>query len=571
LTIWKKSISTVMSAALLASLLATAVAPAAFAAADNTGALECAVALDPTTCSQVADGASLVKLFGTAIDWDADTAGVQIPPEGTVLVTVDAPAFSAAANFVLSTDKKSATFDLTGANNLGGGDQLWLTAPTIAGASLVTVVHKSVPDAVTGVVTTTSLGSLTVTWTATSALGVSEANSTVKFVASADSCAAAAVTASAPKGTNPAAKLCVLVKNAAGSIVTTATVGVQITPIGLTAAAVADAVAAPAGTAQVASTGVNTIPGWYAFSIGGSNLAGVATVKISVTLSGVTTTFAPKTYTFSDVLATITATSEVLAVYYDGGWAHAVFFTAKDAAGNKVAADGANTFSSDTTVLDIDGVVPYLGGTAPGEVDVFCKKVGSANVVVKQGAIASNAIKVYCSDVPDSFTVAFDKTTVAPGGSAKLTVTVIDENGQPAVGCELNGVAKARNGFCDDVGVIVSSGAITPQFASIGNGATVHTYLAPFNVGVATALVTVWDLDSKSASINIGQVIPPAGSATNASARGAYVPPPPMVSILLSTLTRSSRTKSRRFNASVMCCRKCNQCVAGVLSRLPAD
>ena len=96
MAIWKKTISTALSAALLASLLITAAAPAAFAAADNTGALECAVALDPTTCSQVADGASLVKLYGTAIDCDADTAGVQIPPAGSVLVTVDAPAFSAA-------------------------------------------------------------------------------------------------------------------------------------------------------------------------------------------------------------------------------------------------------------------------------------------------------------------------------------------------------------------------------------------------------------------------------------------------------------------------------------------
>ena len=45
----------------------------------------------------------------------------------------------------------------------------------------------------------------------------------------------------------------------------------------------------------------------------------------------------------------------------------------------------------------------------------------------------SNAIKVYCSDVANSFTAAFDKTTVPAGGSAKLTVTVLDKNGQPAV------------------------------------------------------------------------------------------------------------------------------------------
>ena len=110
----------------------------------------------------------------------------------------------------------------------------------------------------------------------------------------------------------------------------------------------------------------------------------------------------------------------------------------------------------------------------------------------------------------DSFTAAFDKTTVPAGGSAKLTVTVLDENGQPAV--------SYNEGY--DVYVVVSSGAITPATASIGNGATVHTFLAPFNVGTATALVTVAGItDSKSASISIGTAAPVAGS--NGSALGA--------------------------------------------------
>ena len=67
--------------------------------------------------------------------------------------------------------------------------------------------------------------------------------------------------------------------------------------------------------------------------------------------------------------------------------------------------------------------------------------------------------------------------------------------------------------------VIVSSGAITPDKASIKNGATVHTFLAPFNLGSATALVTVVGIaDSKSATITIGA--PVSTTATNASALG---------------------------------------------------
>jgi hypothetical protein len=213
------------------------------------------------------------------------------------------------------------------------------------------------------------------------------------------------------------------------------------------------------------------------------------------------------TFTFAGSLATITATSQVLAVWYDGS-DHAVRFTGKDAAGNKVFFAGSDTYSSDTSVFTIDHVDAYdgAGDIYDGSVEVTCHKIGSANVVVKQGTIASNAIKVYCSNGPDSYTVAFDKTVVAPGGAATLTVTVLDENGQPAASsCFVAEGAQVAADGCDVVTVVVSSGAVSPAAASIQNGAGVFTYLAPFNVGTATALVTVDGITgNKSASINIG-------------------------------------------------------------------
>jgi hypothetical protein len=130
---------------------------------------------------------------------------------------------------------------------------------------------------------------------------------------------------------------------------------------------------------------------------------------------------------------------------------------------------------------------------------------------VKVGSITSAATTIYCSDVPDTFTVAFGATVVAAGGSTTLTVKALDENGKPAAPA--------------NVTVIVSSGAISPAAQNLANGEAVFTYLAPFNFGTATALVTVTGITaSKSASLNIG--VPASVTTLGSTASTLGVAPP---------------------------------------------
>lgn len=468
-----------MSAALLASVFATsAVAQVGTAGqSDQTNVLDCSNAVVHTlaTCSQVADGISTVTLSGDVTPLRTETGkSLYITASGATIIGVEGQ-FGLAGGIVTG----------PAGQVIAATDKITLRAPSAPGSATVSVYEITTATGIAALE-----GTLTITFTASSGLDVSAANSVVKTL---NSCAVAsgaftgtAVTIAPALPSNTfAAYLCVLVKDGNGAGVAGAVVSATITPVG----------GLQGDFFGQTTTDTTDANGVAMFDIYSTGLAGTATISTSATINSKTTGFTPVTFGFAGTLASITATSQVLAVYWNGWSDHVVRFTGKDAAGNKVFFAGSDTFSSDTTVFTIDHVDSYDGGGGiyDGAVEITCHKVGSANVVVKQGAIASNAVKVYCSDWADDFTVAFDKTTVAPGGNAKLTVNVVDENGQPA----------ASDG--EDVRVIVSSGAITPASAEFDNGATVHTYLAPFNTGVATALVTVDGITgSKSASINIG-------------------------------------------------------------------
>jgi len=505
LTIWKKAVSTGLTATLLASLLATAAATSVFAAADNTPALDCAVALDTTTCSQVADGASIVTLEGVALTDTLDGTGSGSPDAGTLVVTVDAPAFTSAAGFTLSSSNKTATFTFTGSNDLSSSDTLTLTAPTIAGTTTVTVVHQSVPDPVTGLVTTTPLGSLTVSWISGTNLNVSEANSRVKIVASSGLCtvgsgefteAAVSSAPASPAGAS-VAKLCVLVKNGAGSTVPAGTtVGATITPVGL--------LTDGSITGQNASTTTNS-SGVASLTIKSSGLAGVATIAITVTQGTTTTSFAPKTFTFSGSLATLALDNLVYSLAPSASTADVASVTAKDAAGNTVACPTSATVTDSAGLLTGEVVTTNLDGDCVIQAAAGSVK-GSTTLSIKSGSISSNAITIYVAGTADSFTVAFDKTSVAPGATATVTVTIKDADGRPIPDSSGAGVTVTANS-----GALLGTGAVS-------NGKVVYTFLAPFNTGVATVVAAVSGVTgTQSASINIGAVVT---SGTAASALG---------------------------------------------------
>lgn len=483
-----KTISAVTSAALLASVLATsAVATMGTAGqSDQTNVLDCGAAVIATaaTCSQVADGISTVTLVGDDDDGTAGGYTTYISASGATII-------AAGGQFVLGGGIVTAPLNAD-LNDLT--DTITLRAPSAAGSATVSVYQISTTTGIAALE-----GTLTITFTATSGLAVSEANSTVKFVAAADACSATALaTNAADKATNPAAKLCVLIKDGNSNPITTATVAMTITPVGLAVAALSDGTDATAGTAQAASTATNTVAGSYAFGIGGSNLAGVATIGISVTVGSTTTTFAPKTFTFSGGVASIVATGGSTVVATSGTKVGAITFVAKDAAGNAVATTGSTVVTTGTVyTAPANGAAVTTEATSAdaGAQTVICgATAGSGTIAIKNGTVTSNAITVYCSGAADTYSVAFDKLTVVPGGQATITVTVKDAGGRPAP----DGLA---------VTILPSAGAVLATTAGVTkNGVATWTFLAPFNTGVVTVLASATVATSsspQSASINV--------------------------------------------------------------------
>lgn len=519
MTQWKKVVSAITSAALLASLLGAVAAPAVLAAADNSSVLDCSVALDTTACSQVADGASQVVLAGAATDTDSGTVGIQPPANGyKLVVTLDNNTFSAnSANWTLSTDKKSASFAFTGANNTAATDTLTITAPSAAGTTTASASLQSPPDPTTGIVSTTSFGSLTVTWVASANLNVSEANSRVKIVGPAGTCAVASgeftetavASASATPTLTDVAKLCVLVKTAAGTTVTSGTVSATISPVGLLGAG-----------SQVAS-GTISASGVASILIKSSGVAGAASIAISVTNNSVTTTFAAKTFTFTGSLAKFTL-SNVKYAFLKGaaiaGGTAIAKIVPTDAAGNELACDTtwvaketgtallAALTVANTHDLDADGVNDCTVDVAA----VSPATAGSTTVIVQNAAsgptVVSNSVTFYVSTVQTTIAVAFDKSVVTPGGIAAVSVTLKDAAGRPAAdGVTVTAFANAGN--------VISSAATA--VATTKNGIAKFTYIAPNTSGVAT--VTAFQTDEGlvgSGSITVG-------SATSAAAGSA--------------------------------------------------
>jgi hypothetical protein len=503
LTIWKKAVSALVTAGLLASMTASA----AFATkgltgeSDQTDALECIAAAVATeaTCATVADGISTVTLGG---DSTLVTTGNSLFISATGATIIAA----AGGDFVLA----GGTVSTGLAPALTNADTITLRAPAAVGSGVVSVYTI---NASTGIATLE--GTLTITFTATSGLNVSEANSTVKLVAD-TTCVDQTVAKSAAPAVLPSAAqagLCLVLKDGNGSLLSAAaaTVAVTITPIGLVSN----------GTVTGQSVSLANAAGGVAnFTIWNSGLSGVATIGIAVTQGSTTTTFAPRTFTFSGALATLTLSNKgyIGAITNTDGVASTVElrFVGADSAANAVGVDIDNAGPpfdgitvSASAPFTVTSTTDYAGGTTKGTIIVTCgATVGSGTVTLKSGTITSNTVTVACSEpTPDSITAAFDKTAVVPGGSATFTATLKDDNGLLVP----DGIA---------VAVLTSSGVtfdpVEGDFSvKTLNGKSVFTYLAAFNTGVATVTAFNADAGSAMASINVGAVVT-VGSARSA-------------------------------------------------------
>lgn len=485
MTIWKKAVAGLTTAALLASLTASAAfaTKGATGDSDQTDALDClaAAVVSTATCAQVADGISTVTLGG---DSTLVTTGnsLFVSASGATII-------SAAGDFVLGSG--TVTTGLSPA--LTSADTITLRAPAAVGSAVVSVYTI---NASTGIATLE--GTLTITFTATSGLNVSEANSTVKIVADTTCVDQSTAKLSAPAAlpSVAVAGLCFILKDGNGSLLTAgaATVAVTITPIGLVSN----------GTVTGQSVSKANLAGGVAnFTILNSGLTGVATIGISITQGTTTTTFAPKTFTFSGALATLTLSNKGYAGAIGGGTV-IVQFVGKDSVGNNVAVAAptspTNVTLSSGAPFTFSSSTAYAGGTTKGQVTVLCgATIGTGTITLKYGTVTSNSVTVVCSEAtPDTITAAFDKTSVVPGGTAVFTATLKDENGLIVP----DGIS---------VNVVSSSGI---AFSSLGtsstttlNGKGTFTYLAPFNTGVATVTGFNVDAGSASASINVGAVV----------------------------------------------------------------
>lgn len=503
--IWKKALSAGISVMLLASITASG----AFAAKGTTGQsdqtdwLACTNAVVHTlaTCSQVADGISTVTLSGE---------GGVLTGASLYVTATGANMIAGVNDFVLGggivTAADGATIDAT--------DTITLRAPSAPGTATVSVY--SIATA-TGIATLE--GTLAITFTASSGLDVSAANSVVKTL---DGCGLTSgafngtkvVSGSALPSNTQLGFLCVLVKDGNGSGVVGAVVTGTITPVG----------GLEGDFFGQTTTDTTDANGVAVISIWSTGLSGNATIGTSATIGGKTTSFLPVSFGFTGPVASLQLNAKHVSIAI-GDDVDSMWFTAKDAAGNRVSTTGSTVVTTTLTGVgfenpengvlwtDWDGTETSPAATATnggGYHDLVCPSTAtSGTVAVKNGTILSNAVTFYCADVADSFTVAFDKTTVAPGGTATISATVKDENGFPVE----DGTA---------VAMIVSSGATLATTTGTAGGVATWTFLAPFNTGVATALATVGGVTgSQSAQINIGAVAPAVTSGTNASSLGA--------------------------------------------------
>jgi hypothetical protein len=478
---------------------------------DQTSILDCVAGQEHTfdTCSQAADGISIVRL--------AEDPAAPVNTNVAFTLSGGGAFVSVGAGATWTLQSSSLVTGTTSSNPPSSSNTIDVRAPSTPGTSVVTVYIQD-PNTLTY----TQEGTLTITWFAASALNPSEANSLVKIVdPMVSSCATQPAISSAPAVSSaPAsggtAQLCIAVNDGNGNPVNNAKVSVTITPVGLV----------NFGQAAQATTGASGI---VIFGLSGSGLAGVSTIGISVTVGSTTTTFAPRTFTWTGALSSITLTNVKYAIGQGFTTGHVAKVVAKDSAGNNLTT---STLCTSLTVASSPALTGLTVAASPAWdatagacfVDATTTALaafGSTSITVSStsAGVTSNAVTLYVSGDPDSFTVAFDKTTVAPGGTATFTITVKDANGLPVP--DGTSTTAVTNGGAL-VGGIISGPSAT---SDTSNGVATYTLVAPNTTGVVTVTAVVDSLATQSASITVGapvSVTATAGTALGVTTSGPF-------------------------------------------------
>jgi len=221
-----------------------------------------------------------------------------------------------------------------------------------------------------------------------------------------------------------------------------------------------------------------------------TNVNKAVTGTVTLTVDGVDV--ATRTVLITGQLATITVVQDLVSVRNDAGTDNAIYgdfsarsagtwvpshsFTAKDAAGNLVAA----TVAIDTTTLDaqVIGLSGDNGSAAPldpdsdlrvGGLTFACADTSGSNTKVKVKATAadtttiySNAFTVTCAGDAVNYTASTDKAAYNTGDVMTVTIKGTDKSGKAA----------------NDYGVI----STTAKLGTIASGAISSSVKAPANL-----------------------------------------------------------------------------------------
>jgi hypothetical protein len=489
------------------------------APADNT-ALP-VLQLIETSSATVETGTARARLGGNAAKndtWTANTAVSVRAQAGTVVTTA-----------------KFAVYLQTGTNygapSKTGTYGVKITPATVAGSgalqgSVAQTLTITVTEAAT-LATTAAAATSTFVMTKGAATAVDPALHTVD--------SSVVVSKTVPDTQNDVASIKIVTKNAAGGAAKES-ITVAISGSGqLAVNASAAGVTTPQGRSLLAANGdyVGIYP---------DGTEGVGTITFTGSVSG--TLLATKKVTFYGPVASFVATSAGAIIAPSGSATDAaVSFVAKDSAGNTLnneeTGDTWYAFSSDATIATVSADV--LGAAAyqvdSGVVSVTGLKAGTATITIGNkstlalSTIKSNAATIRVgSTAIASVTLAFDKTTYAPGEKAVVTLTSLDATNLPNVpasnltlwGTGLS-VDKAFLQGKVDTEVAVTFAAATNAVTGAVAGSVKYTVYMPSTPGKVTITGTLAKTSPLAAAIQGTDITASATVADSGSAALAAV------------------------------------------------
>jgi hypothetical protein len=517
-----------------------------------------ALTLSATTASQTtvetytaSSAVATVTFFGALNDSISVTAALTAAPSGnTALPTlrlvetssafVDSVASSTAkligetvsANTAAKVQALSSSVVTTAkfAVYLTKGDGV--TAPTTAGSYTV----KLTPAAI-GVGALQGSAAVTLTITVTTAASLDKTAASVtsyiqgvydpagNSAASADS--VVSFSRSNSSGAVQAAFIAVSQKNAAGSA-SSDSLTAEISGPGTLGS----------GAYNAASRGRSlTVKVGDSITVWSDGSAGVSTVTIKSVTSGLT--LATETLTFHGAMASLTGTAVTEII----GTSGTVKVSAKDSAavtmGSLIGTEAIYAFSSDATIATVPtAALTYTVDSAV--VTVTGVKAGTATITFGNAStLAASTIKSapvtvrVGSTAIASVTLAFDKTSYAPGEKATLTLTTLDASGLPTVpgavtlfaaGKGLNPDKAFLSEMTDTVSVVsITTADATSATAGTVAGKKIYTVFMPSTGGTVTVSATLASASPLATAIQATKISAAATVTDSGSAALAAV------------------------------------------------